>query len=145
MCREYSKCIRFVLVRISEKRSGKDFSIILAFRPIFRASSLLNFLTIESKEKKRNINLHPFPFSLSLSKFCLNFRTRRKSLRSERTNDGSGSERRRLSFGSGASCFRSAWFRARWWPNDGSSVSVSATLVPCRFAREETACSRHPL
>lgn len=67
MCREYSKCTRFVLVRISEKRSGKDFPIILAFRPIFRASSLLNFLTVESKGKKEtSIYINLLPFSLSL-------------------------------------------------------------------------------
>ncbi|OAD57538.1 hypothetical protein WN48_01863 [Eufriesea mexicana] len=28
------------------------------------------------------------------------------------------------------------FFRVRWWPSDGSSVSVSATLVPCRWYTE---------
>lgn len=147
--RIFKAYIRFLLiVWISDCREVVEKNSLRFF-----ARSLLNFSTpqpsgrsesdpISQRERKKSI--HPNPFLLSsLSLSSTDYRTKggRKrafSSRLEQRNWKRGDKDREALFSVGL-------FRARWWPNDGSSVSVSATLVPCTFAREETACSRHPL
>lgn len=152
MCREYSKrtfdfylLFGSAIVEVMEKNFLRFF-----------ARSLLNFSTPQpsgrsksdpiSQRERKNLYIRTlffFPLFLSLRLIAERKEEGKERFHRDQNNETEsdwkrGDKDREALFSVGL-------FRARWWPNDGSSVSVSATLVPCTFAREETACSRHPL